>query len=185
MNKKQTYIGIAVIVLIFGLLVIPKIIRRISNGDVTRGGRMHVIKDKTDNDELSYIQFEGKDRKVPSYSFVNQLGDTITNDTFKRKVYVVEFFFTRCPGICIPMNQNLVFIADYFKDEPNFGIASISIDPDHDTPEVLQAYAEGYGITHPNWHFLTGNFTDPFQLSVEGFYLNAEKRGRNRESIRP
>lgn len=174
--RKNTYIGIAFIVLVFGIIVIPKIFKRLANDDVTRGGRMHVVQGKAENNpnELAYVMNNGKERKVPPFTFINQDKDTITNTTFKGKVYLVEFFFTRCPGICIPMNQNLIHIAEQFKDEDKFGIASFSITPEYDTPAVLKAYADGYGITHPNWHFLTGNLTDVFELSNTGFSLLAD-----------
>ncbi len=176
--RKNTYIGIAFIVLIFGIIFIPKIFRRLANDDVTRGGRMHKVGGvaKGENDKLAYITFNGKERRVPPFQFINQHQDTITDQSYRGKVYVVEFFFTRCPGICIPMNQNLIHIAEEFKSESKFGIASFSIDPSHDTPEVLQEYASGYGITHPNWNFLSGTeLTDVFELSNQGFTLNADE----------
>lgn len=173
--RKNTYIGIAFIVLIFGIIFIPKIFRRLSNDDVTRGGRMHAVGgviDDQNNNELVYITLNGKDRKVPPFSFVNQDRDTISNADFRGKVYLVEFFFSRCTDICIPMNHNLQVIAKHFQDNPNFGIASFSIDPEHDQPEVLKQYAQDYGVTNPNWHFLTGDRETIYKLSNEGFYLN-------------
>ena len=108
MNKKKTYIGIAIIVLIFGIIVIPKIIDRFMNDKVVQNDRLNVANLDTVEDKgaLSYININGKDRKVPHFEFINQDGDTITEDFYKGKVFLVEFFFTRCPTICIPMNKN-------------------------------------------------------------------------------
>src|SRR5690606_13296483 len=92
---------------------------------------------------------------IPEFSFTNQNGKTITNESYKGKVYVVEFFFSTCPSICPIMNRNMKKLQDAFYGNPNFGIASFTIDPKTDTPEVLKIYAENYGATHPNWHFLT------------------------------
>ena len=173
--RKNTYIGIAFIVLIFGIIFIPKIFRRISNQDITRGGRMHAVggvADAQGDDELIYITINGKDRKVPPFSFLNQDKDTISNADYRGKVYLVEFFFTRCTDICIPMSHNLQEIAKLYEDNPNFGIASFSIDPEHDQPEVLKQYAKDYGVTHPNWNFMTGDRETIYRLSNEGFYLN-------------
>lgn len=177
MNKKKTYIGIAVIVFIFGIIVIPKIIDRLKRGEVVQNDRLNVAKlDSKENDgELSYININGKDRKVPNFEFVNQNGDTISEDTYKGKVFLVEFFFTRCPTICIPMNQNLVMIQNTFKDNPDFGIASFSIDPEHDTPEVLKEYADRYGVTDPDWHMMTGDREDIYELANVGFNLLAQE----------
>lgn len=175
--RKNTYIGIAFIVLIFGIIFIPKIFRRLSNNDVTRGGRMHAVggvTDAPDQGELAYVTLNGKDRKVPPFSFLNQDRDTISNTNFRGKVYLVEFFFTRCTDICIPMNHNLQHIAKKFENNPNFGIASFSIDPEHDQPEVLKQYAQDYQVTNPNWHFMTGDRETIYKLSNEGFYLNVQ-----------
>lgn len=173
--RKNTYIGIAFVVLVFGIIFIPKIFRRLSNDDVTRGGRMHavggVIENNNDGD-LIYVSSNNKDRKVPPFSFVNQDRDTISNADYRGKVYLVEFFFTRCSDICIPMNHNLQVIAKQFEDNPNFGIASFSIDPEYDQPEVLKKYAQDYGVTNSNWHFMTGDRETIYKLSNEGFYLN-------------
>ena len=102
--RKNTYIGVAFVVLVFGIIFIPKIFRRISNQDITRGGRMHAVGGVADvqgEDELIYITINGKDRKVPPFSFLNQDKDTISNADYRGKVYLVEFFFTRCTDICI------------------------------------------------------------------------------------
>lgn len=171
--RKNTYIGIAFIVLIFGIIFIPKIFRRFANDDVVRGGRMHAVggTQETNEDELLYITINKKDRKVPEFEFVDQNNDTISDKDYRGKVFLVEFFFTRCTDICIPMNHNLQAIAKMYEENPNFGIASFSIDPEYDTPEVLKKYAADYGVTNPNWHFMTGDRSDILKLSNEGFYL--------------
>ncbi|MFI8378496.1 SCO family protein [Leeuwenhoekiella sp. NPDC079379] len=178
MNKKKTYIGIAVIVLIFGIVVIPKIIDRVMKGEVVKNDRLNVAEVDTEdnsNAELSYININGKDRKVPHFEFVNQNGDTITEDTYKGKVFLVEFFFTRCPTICIPMNKNLVLIQDEFKDDANFGIASFSIDPEYDQPQILKEYADQYGVTDPDWNLMTGEREKIYELANVGFNLLAQE----------
>lgn len=181
--KKNSYIGIAAIVLIFGIIVIPKIYQRIVNDDVSRGGRMHQTGGEIQEapDGLIYINQNGVDRKVPAFEFVNQNNDTITNATYKGKVYLVEFFFTRCTDICIPMSHNLQAIATQFEDRDDFGIASFSIDPEHDQPAVLKKYQEDYGVTHPNWSFMTGDRSAIRKLSNEGFYLATNEEGDEKD----
>ena len=73
---------------------------------------------------------DGQRKKVPEFSFTNQDGKTITNKDYIGQVYVVDFFFTTCPTICPRMSKNLVDIQDTFKDNPDFGIASFSINPE-------------------------------------------------------
>ena len=171
--RKNTYIGIAFIVLVFGIIFIPRIFKRYANDDVVRGGRMHAVgeSEEKSDDELLYITINNKEKRVPSFKFVDQNKDTISDKDYRGKVFLVEFFFTRCTDICIPMNHNLQVIAKMFEDEPNFGIASFSIDPEHDTPDVMKKYATDYGVTNPNWHFMTGERADILKLSNEGFYL--------------
>jgi len=115
-------------------------------------------------------------RKVPKFEFINQEGKKITNKDYNGKVYVVEFFFSTCPSICPIMNQKMVTIQDEFFGNPNFGIASISITPEIDTPEILREYAKVNGITHKNWHLLTGKSDEVvYDLAKQGFKLYAGK----------
>ncbi|MAM28344.1 MAG: SCO family protein [Flavobacteriaceae bacterium] len=168
--KKQnySYIGISFIILLFGIIFIPKILNRINNDGVVDKDRHNLERNDTQNDTLAFIG----NKKVPAFQFANQNGDSISNADYKGKVYVVEFFFSTCQDICPVMNQNMQKVANAYPGE-NVGIASISIDPTYDTPEVLKDYAQAYGITHPNWNFLTGDKEEIFQLSNEGFNLYA------------
>ena len=109
--------------------------------------------------------------KVPKFSFTNQNNKTISNENYKGKVYVVEFFFTTCPSICPIMNKNMVKIQNEFFGNPNLAIASFTIDPATDTPAVLKVYGTQYKITNPNWHLLTGDKDKIYQLANEGFNL--------------
>lgn len=96
--------------------------------------------------------------KVPEFSLKDQNNKTITNKDMHGKVYLVEFFFSRCPTICPVMNTNMRHIEEEIND-PNFGIISISIDPENDTLEILKEHAKKIGAKSPNWHFLTGDRT--------------------------
>ena len=167
MQKNKSYIWISFIVLVFGILVIPKIVERIKNGDIVKG-RFDGI-DKTDSKPSGLF----KVGEAPKYSLTDQDGNTITNESYSGKVFVVEFFFSTCTSICPIMNRNMVTIQDTFKDNPDFGIASITINPDNDSPEVLKKHAIALNATSKNWHFLTGDRTYIFDLSNKGFNLYA------------
>ena len=177
MSKKTnySYIGIAFIVLVFGIIFIPRIVDRISNNDISRQESRSDLKEEQalKKSDLVYISNNGENRKVPDFSFTNQHGEKITNKDYEGKVYVIEFFFTTCPTICPRMNGNLIQIQNEFKDFDDFGVASFTINPEHDTPEVLKAYAEKYGVTNPNWHLMTGDKEAIYKLSNEGFYIYA------------
>ena len=171
--KNSSYIGISLIILIFGIIFIPRIIDRVQNREIVESDRLNV-KDKEPG-KLVYIeQYEGK-KKVPDFKFINQDGDTITNEDYLGKVYIVEFFFTTCPSICPVMSKNLVTLQEEFKDSDNFAIASFTIDPEHDTPQVLKQYAENYGVTNPDWHFLTGDRQKIYELANTGFGIYANE----------
>ncbi len=155
MNNKS-YIGISFIVLIFGIWAIPKIIAKFQKSDLVEIG------------------------PVPAFSLTNQNNKTITNKDYLGKVYVVEFFFSTCPTICPVMNKNMLTIQNEFYGNPNFGIASITIDPEKDTPEALKKHAEHLGVKHYNWHFLTGKKEYIYNLARQGFNLYA---GENEEAL--
>ncbi|WP_340075312.1 SCO family protein [Leptobacterium sp. I13] len=149
--KKYSYIGISLVILVFGIWAVPKIVSKFTSPGLSKIG------------------------KVKPFNFINQRGEGITNETYRGKVYVVEFFFTTCPTICPIMNRNMVQLQDKFYGNPNFGIASFSINPKHDTPEILNEYAERYKITHPHWHLLTGDKDEIYKLANGGFNLYVDQ----------
>jgi len=173
MLKNKSYIGISFIILLFGIYAVPKIISRIQNDDVVKGDRLDVV----DN----HGKTDGKLREIgpaPKFSLTDQNNKAITNADYLGKVYVLEFFFSTCPSICPKMNRNMVDIQNKFFGNPNFGIASISIDPDHDTPQVLKDHAKLLGAKSSNWHFLTGNKDYIYSLANKGFNLYAGENSK-------
>ncbi|UMB52718.1 SCO family protein [Lutibacter sp. A64] len=153
--KKYSYIGIAFIVLIFGIYAVPKIVNRFKTHELVTIGT------------------------VPSYEFTNQDGKQISDAFYKDKVYVIEFFFTTCPTICPKMNANMVKLQNEFYGNSEFGIASFSINPEYDTPEILKEYAKLHGATLKNWNFLTGDKETIYNLANKGIALYA---GENSEA---
>jgi protein SCO1/2 len=110
---------------------------------------------------------------VPKFELTDQNEIKVSNKTYLGKVYVVEFFFTTCPSICPVMNRNMIDIQNKFFGNPNFGIASISIDPEHDTSKVLKEHAKILGVKSSNWHLLTGDKDSIFNIANKGFNLYA------------
>jgi len=176
-KTNYSYVGIALIILVFGILFIPKIVNRITNNDIIRNESRSNQADNTNSEslDLAFLIINGKPKKVPAFSFTNQDGKTITNKDYDGKVFLVEFFFTTCPTICPRMSKNLVQIQESFNGFEDFGVASFTINPDHDTPEVLKQYAEQYGMTNPNWHLMTGNVEVIYELANTGFNLYTAK----------
>ena len=170
--KNKSYIGISFIILLFGIYAIPRIVTRLKNGTVVQNDRMSSQNETVIDSTLVNM------RKAPDFEFTNQNNSKISNATYNGKVYLVEFFFTTCPSICPIMNRNMVLIQNEFKNEKDFGIASISINPENDTPAILKAYAKNYGATLPNWFFLTGDKEKIYDLANKGFNVFAGENSK-------
>lgn len=169
MFKNKSYIGISFIILIFGIYALPKIISRLQNNEVVKGDRLDMVHSSSKELDSKLVVIG----PAPQFELVNQNNATVNNETYKGKVYVLEFFFTTCPSICPKMNQSMLEIENKFFGNPNFGIVSITIDPMHDTPTVLKSHAELLGVKSSSWNFLTGDRATIFALANKGFNLYA------------
>ena len=175
MFKNKSYIGISFIILIFGIYAIPKIIDRYQNNEIVKGDRLDNVSNSDVNNK-SLIKIG----PAPKFELVNQDNKKVTNKTYEDKVYVLEFFFTTCPSICPRMNLSMLQIEKTFFGNPNFGIVSITIDPDHDTAKVLKKHRELLGVKSSNWNFLTGDKSYIFNLSNKGFNLYAGENNKTK-----
>lgn len=164
--KNKSYIGLSFIILVFGIIFIPKIMTRIKSGTVVQGDRIDAVSNhKSTDNGLRTIG------PAPSFELTDQNNKKITNESYKGKVYALEFFFSTCPSICPIMNKNMVSIQNEFFGNPNFGIASITINPEYDTAGVLKEHADLIGVKSSNWHMLTGDKDYIFNLANKGFNL--------------
>jgi len=164
--KKNSYIGITFIILVFGIYAVPKIVERFKNGNTIEQRKS--LKPDTD---LAFLNINDTLKKMPDFTFRNQDSLLISRSDFNGMVYVVDFFFTSCPSICPVMTKNLTLIEKEYGDREDFGIASFSITPDIDSPMILKKYAERYGVTSLNWHFLTQEDQDVYELSNKGLNI--------------
>jgi len=166
--KNKSYIGLSFVVLVFGIIFIPKIINRIKSDTVVQGDRLDAVSNHKKG-ETGLVTIG----PVPKFELTDQNEIKVSNKTYLGKVYVVEFFFTTCPSICPVMNRNMIDIQNKFFGNPNFGIASISIDPEHDTSKVLKEHAKILDVKSSNWHLLTGDKDYIFNIANKGFNLYA------------
>ena len=171
--KNKSYIGVSFVILIFGIIFIPRIIERIKNGTVVQGDRIDAVSNHKNPDTGLLVV-----GPVPKFKLTDQNNKVISNKDYDGKVYVVEFFFSTCPSICPIMNKNMMDIQNEFFGNPNFGIVSISIDPEKDTPQVLKAHAETLGAKSANWHFLTGDKKYIYDIANKGFNLYAGENSK-------
>ena len=169
MNRNLKYIGLLFIIILFGIFSIPKIYERVVNSDIRDSNRLN------NNERLSYLTISDEKRKAPDFILTNQDSILISNEDLIGKVYVLEFFFTRCPDICIEMNRNMKLLDEKFGESNEFGIVSITIDPQNDNPSTLKKYSEVLDIQSQNWHFLTGEKDYIYDLANNGFNIYANQ----------
>lgn len=166
MLKNKSYIGISFVILVFGIYAVPKIVDRMQNSSVVQGDRLDKVNgSKSVDGKLVTIG------PAPKFELTNQDNVKISNEFYKGKVYVLEFFFATCPSICPKMNANMLTLQNEFFGNPNFGIVSITIDPVHDTPAVLKEHAKILGVKSSNWNFLSGDKDYIYDLSNKGFNI--------------
>jgi len=117
---------------------------------------------------------------VKPFSFTNQEGQAITEREVAGKVYVAEYFFTTCKGICPKMNTNMKKVYERFKNEKNFLILSHTVDPEVDSVGRMKRYADSLGVGG-NWEFLTGSKEDLYRSARVNYLLDDPKN--NTEKI--
>ncbi|HOA36966.1 MAG TPA: SCO family protein [Flavihumibacter sp.] len=115
---------------------------------------------------------------VQPFQFKDQNGVLIDNRTVDGKVYVAEYFFTTCPGICPKMNTNMKKVFEKYKNDPGFMILSHSVDPATDSVGRMKVYADSLGVNGGNWHFLTGP-KDSLYLAARVSYLLDDPKNNN------
>ena len=113
--------------------------------------------------------------KIPDFSFINQNGEEVTLANFEDKIFVVDFFFTTCPTICPKMSSNIAYLQKSFKnhgDEVKF--LSHTVDPIHDSVEVLKEYSKVYEAKDDVWHMVTGDKQKLYNQAKEGYKIIAD-----------
>ncbi len=110
---------------------------------------------------------------VGDFQFSNQYGEMVSNKTVRDKIYVADFFFATCQSICPEMSTNLVSVQKAFEKDDSLLILSHSVNPRHDTAEVLFNYGEKYGAIKNKWHFLTGDKKQIYDLAKTSYLVNA------------
>ncbi len=110
---------------------------------------------------------------IPPFQFASSDGETITEKLTEGKIYVADFFFTTCPGICPLMSNQLKRVQEAFIDDPNILILSHTVDPDNDSLPVLKEYAKKYKAIKGKWYFLRGSQDQIYELAQKGYYISA------------
>lgn len=119
---------------------------------------------------------EGSDtlyHTIADFSFVNQDSLIVTNETFKDKIYVADFFFTSCRTICPVMKTQMLRVYEAFVDDPEVLILSHTIDPEYDTVALLHDFAARLGVRSDKWHFVTGDKEAIYGIAQKSYFATA------------
>ncbi|MBW2961692.1 SCO family protein [Mesonia aestuariivivens] len=122
------------------------------------------------------VQYVRKYHKVADFKLVNQNGDTITQNNYNDKIYIADFFFTTCQGICPIMTDHMVKIQKEFKDDPEILLLSHSVTPEIDSVAQLKRYAKKKGVIDSKWNLVTGDKKQIYDLARKS-YLVAKSQG--------
>lgn len=112
--------------------------------------------------------------KVADFKLINQNGDTITQANYEGKIYVADFFFTRCMTICPVMTNNMGKLQEAFLNDNDIMFLSHSVTPDIDSVSVLRAYADEKGVIDAKWNITTGDKKHIYKLSRKSYFAVLE-----------
>jgi protein SCO1/2 len=116
---------------------------------------------------------------IPDFSLTNQNGEEVSQKTFEDKIYIADFFFTTCPGICPMMTDSMLKLQEEFKDDKDILLLSHSVTPTIDSVAQLRKYANDKKIIDDKWHLVTGDKKQIYNLGRQ-FYFVEENAGINK-----
>mgnify|MGYP000657498841 CR=1 FL=1 len=112
-----------------------------------------------------------RNHKVLDFSLINQNGETVTQQDYEGKIYVADFFFTRCMTICPVMTNNMGVLQEEFLNDDDVKFLSHSVTPSIDSVSVLKTYAEKNGVIDSKWHLVTGDKTEIYNLGRNEYFV--------------
>lgn len=118
--------------------------------------------------------------RVSDFRLTDQYGQAVTLDSFRHKIFVANFFYATCPGICKKMNYELEEAIKKFSGNKRVKFVSYSVDPDHDSVSVLMQYAQLHNAPPYQWYFLTGNKEQIYNLARKSYYVAVDDSGKGR-----
>ena len=126
-----------------------------------------MVSDELVEEDLRYVK---KYHRISDFSLLNQNGNNVTQEDYKNKIYVADFFFTTCPDICPIMTGNMLYLQENLKDT-NVMLASFSVTPKIDTVEVLKEYSTLKGVDDSRWNLMTGNKKQIYDLARKSYLV--------------
>ena len=119
--------------------------------------------------------------KIPKFEFINQNGDTIRNNDYAGKIYVADFFFTTCPGICPKLTKHMKILEDLYSKNDQIKFLSHTVMPWHDSVSVLNEYGKRYDIESKKWNLVTGDKEEIYRVARDGYF--ADNSFKTQESV--
>jgi len=116
------------------------------------------------------IKHVRRNHKVADFSLINQNGVTITQQDYEGKIYVADFFFTRCMTICPVMTNNIGKLQEVFKNDDDIKFLSLSVTPEMDSIPILRAYADKKGVIDAKWNITTGDKKHIYHLARKSYF---------------
>ena len=139
-----------------------------------------MVSDELVEEDLRYVK---KYHRISDFSLLNQNGNYVTQEDYKNKIYVADFFFTTCPDICPIMTGNMLYLQENLKDT-NVMLASFSVTPKIDTVEVLKEYSTLKGVDDSRWNLMTGDKKQIYDLARKSYLVaKAIPDGKNHGMI--
>ena len=139
-----------------------------------------MVSDELVEEEVRYVK---KYHRISDFSLLNQNGNNVTQEDYKNKIYVADFFFTTCPDICPIMTGNMLYLQENLKDT-NVMLASFSVTPKIDTVEVLKEYSTLKGVDDSRWNLMTGDKKQIYDLARKSYLVaKAIPDGKNHGMI--
>lgn len=120
------------------------------------------------------IKHVTKDHRIADFELINQNGEIITQNNYKNKIYVADFFFTRCTNICIAMAYNMSELQEYYKNDDDIMFLSHSVTPVIDSVSVLKEYALNKGVIDAKWNVTTGSKKHIYELARKSYFAVIE-----------
>jgi protein SCO1/2 len=114
--------------------------------------------------------------QLSDFTLTNQLAEPVGLAKFANKVWFADIIFTRCPGPCPVMTKRMAELQSHFASERDVAFATLTTDPGHDTPAVMQRFAGRFGANAERWQFLTGDKPEIVRLAVDGMKLIAREK---------
>ena len=167
MNKK--------VILLLGVLLFPSVLYLV----LTTGKHNFVHLQYFGPREVSKTLLNGKEKtdtiyhSVPSFRFVNQLGDTVTDKNYEGKIYVADFFFASCQSICPKMSTQLQRVQEKFESNNDVLLLSHTVNPEEDTVQALAKYAAMVHANNKKWNFVTGDKKQLYDIARNGYFVTA------------